>query len=107
LVIPKETNPILTEAGKEIELKRAREAIARAKVIIPQLRKAIKPGTSVFDYPGLLARGSISYDEYSRKYECYFGVYLRREEGCEPYDFRITIDEKGLIKEVMDVIWKE
>lgn len=88
-------------------MKIAREAIERAKSIVPVLRNAIKPGTSVFDYPGLLACSTISFDEYGRKYQCYVGVYLLSHEGREPYDFWVVLDEKELIVEVQDVIHKQ
>jgi hypothetical protein len=107
LIIPREGELVITKKGKEFELKNAREAIERAKVIIPKLRKAIKPGTSVFDYPGLLAHGSIYYDEDGGKYECYVGVYLDRDEGVAPYDFRFIFDEKGRIITVQDVVYTE
>lgn len=107
LVIPSNGQTIESPLAKQGEMSLARAAIERAKAIVPALRKAIKPGTSVFDYPGLLARGTISYDEHARKYRCYVGVYLLSHEGREPYDFWVVFDEKGQIEEVQDVVHKE
>ena len=107
LLSPPTEKTLMTPAGKEVELKQAMETIERAKAIVPALRKLIKPGTSVFDYPGLLARSTISYDELERKYEGYVGVYLLPHEGREPYDFRVVFDAKGLILEVQDVVHKQ
>lgn len=90
----------------EAELKQAQAVVAIAKEIIPRLRKLIKPGFSVLDFPGLLARGEITWSDLEKHYEIYLGVYLRDVEGQRPYDMKIRFDAKGKIVEVKDVIWK-
>ncbi len=98
----------LTEFGKEAELKRAKESLEQVKEAVPKLRKLIKVGHSVFEYPGLLSRGRISHSELTREslYTQYIGVYLRSSEGSEPYDFEITFNSKGIIQSVKSVVWK-
>ena len=90
--------------ASEEEMKEANKAVAKAKEIVPQLRKLIVAGRTVFDYPGLLGRGAITWN--SPDYDLYLGVYLRSDQGCEPYDMRITFDQKGKILTVEDVRWK-
>ena len=90
----------------EAELERAKEDVAKAKEIIPKLRELIKPGASVFDYPGLLAHGDITWIDLTKDYQLYMGVYLRDHEGQQPYDMRIRFDAKGVILRLEDVRWK-
>ena len=75
-----------------------------AKLIIPKLRKLITVGHSVFDYPGLLGRGTIQWNVPI--YSLYMGVYLLPHEGKEPFDMSITFDQNGKILTVEDVRWK-
>jgi len=86
------------------EKEEARLAIETAKTIVPKLRKLLVTGRSVFDYPGLLSRGTITWS--GSEYDLYLGVYLRRDQGQGIYDFRLTFDAKGKILAVEDVIWK-
>jgi hypothetical protein len=95
-----------TEAQQTAEREQAKATLERAKAAIPALRKLLKPGTSVFDYPGLLAHGAISYDEHTKTYESYMGFYPRQLEGREPYDFLIVFDSTGQILAVHDVTHK-
>ena len=97
-----------TPYGIELELKTANEHLEKMKIAIPKLRNLIKIGTSIFDYPGLLSRGFISYSEYSSdgKYRMYIGAYFRSREGSGPYDFEILFNEKGIITNVKTVVWK-
>ena len=88
------------------ELEQARRIVGLAKEVVPQLRPLIRPGASVFDYRGLLAHGDISWDETSNEYRLYIGVYLKGDQGRQPYDFRITFDAKGKVIAVEDVVWK-
>ncbi|MES2695211.1 MAG: hypothetical protein V4773_17180 [Verrucomicrobiota bacterium] len=88
------------------ELKQAEEFVQKAKDIVPRLRKLILAGSSVFDYPGLVARGEIRWSEVEKHYELYIGVYLRDSEGQGPYDMNIRFDAKGTIVEIKDVRWK-
>lgn len=98
----------LTERGIELEREQAMKVMEQVKETIPKLKSMIKVGHSVFEYPGLLSRGRISYDALDRKnpYSMYIGVYLRGHEGSEPYDFEITFSPKGIINSVKPVVWK-
>src|SRR5688572_63548 len=73
--------PRAAEGKSPEEIAHAREHIAKAKRIVPELRKLIRVGASVLDYPGLIARGDITWSQYSGNYEIYLGVYLRGHEG--------------------------
>jgi len=96
------------KAKTEEELADAKRVVERVKVAVPELRKLIKVGKSVFDYPGLLARGWVTFiGPPPPEYSVYIGVYLRIDQGREPYDFRIFFDGEGKITAVEDVIWKE
>lgn len=92
------------EAATAEEKQSAENSIAKAKLVIPQLRKLITVNSSVFDYPGLLGRGTIQW--YDPSYTLYMGVYLRSHQGTEPFDMKITFDKTGKILAVEDVIWK-
>lgn len=97
----------LTEKGKKYLLEESKKNIEKAKNIVPKLKELIKIGTSVFDYPGLISKGSIRYNKDMNEYSLYIGVYLRRHEGSGPNDFELIFDEKGIIKEVKKCIYKE
>jgi len=100
-------NDNLSEKGKETELKIANSYIEKIKIAVPKLRKLIKVGTSVFNYPGLLSKGYVSYHEYSKEYEIYIGVYLLTHEGSGPYDMQIFFNQNGIIERVETVVWKK
>jgi hypothetical protein len=87
-------------------LERARDNVRKAKLVIPKLRKRIKEGTSVFDYPGLLSRGLISWNEDSKDYTMYLGVATVNEPRTEPYAILITFNTQGVISAVRDIIIK-
>ncbi len=82
--------------------------IARTKEIIPKLRKSLKTGASVFNYPGLLCKGDISFDAGLETYTLYLGVSLMPEggEGTVRTKFKITFDSKGKILRVENVVSK-
>jgi hypothetical protein len=88
------------------DLERARENVRKAKSVIPNLRKHILEGTSVFDYSGLLSRGSISWNEYSKVYTMYLGVGTVGDEGTEPFAMLVIFNTQGKISAVRDVIVK-
>ncbi len=73
-----------------------------------KLKSYLKKGTSVFDYPGLLAKGRIRYEEHGKRYCMVVGVYDRlRHAGSQgvfgPY--RVEFDTNGLITEIADVVF--
>ena len=83
--------------------------LLRACELLKQLRNLLKPGTSVFSYPGLLSKGRISYDGKVgdfEKYRLYMGIPPGRGEGIGETDFEVVFDEKGLIHEIKSVDWK-
>ena len=95
------------------ELEFAREKVKLAQERIPKIRALIKPGRSIFDYPGLLAAGSIEYvflqrlpdGTYERGYQLYLGVFLG-DEYTQPWDFHIIFNEAGVVTAVKSVDWK-
>ena len=96
----------LSNDGKKRLLSKAKNDIQKAKLIIPQLKGIIKVGKSIFNYPGLITKGRISYDSDTEEYRLYIGVYLLDHEGKEPYDLNIVFASNGIIKSVKNVIWK-
>ena len=94
-------------AGKSAEeISAANSLIEKTKEIIPKVRSLIAVGSSVFDYPGLIAHGDISWSEDMQEYEIYLGVFLLGDQGKGPYDFKVITDAKGIITSVKDVVWK-
>jgi hypothetical protein len=89
------------------DVRQASECIATIKKVIPQLRPLIRPGTSVFDYPGLLVHGDLSWSEFLKQYQIVVGIYLSQEQGIGSFDFAIDFDAKGQILKVDKVIHKE
>jgi hypothetical protein len=97
-----------TEFGRNAELKLAEETLQRVRESIPKLRERIKVGKSMFDYPGLLSRGRISFEpgDSGGVYHMYIGVYLRPLEGSTPFDFEILFSSTGKILKVGSIVWK-
>jgi len=101
-----------TTTGKD-ELNYAREQVKLAQERVPKIRALIMPGTSIFDYPGLLAAGSIEYTvlrqlpdgTFEHGYQLYLGVFLD-EEFTEPWDFHVVFNESGIVTAVKSVDWK-
>ncbi|MBK8803227.1 MAG: hypothetical protein IPN71_14455 [Fibrobacteres bacterium] len=106
LISPEKKTPVLTAYEKDADLKQATEGIENLKIAIPKLRNLLIVGASVFDYPGLLSRGVISYDENGDIYCMYVGAYFRKHEGSGPYDFRLFFDRMGKITAVETVVYK-
>lgn len=101
------------------ELKAANASLAKVREVIPQLRKRLKVGTSVFSYPSLLAHGDINYQiikgtganpsaeagasvEYG--YRLYMGI--PKSEFTHIYDFELFFDSQGVIRAINSVDWK-
>lgn len=91
----------------------ARDSLNFVRASIPQLMQLLEPGTSVFDYPSLLAIGEIRHayvgeipDPFSpnsetkpepkKGYHIYYGAV-----GIE---FRIEIDDRGSIVQVKKIV---
>ena len=90
----------------------ARARIAKAKENVPKLRKLIKLKTSVFDYPGLLARGLITYHNATDpgevgSYRLWVSAdYAGHQMFVQPHEFELYFDDSGIITDVRDVQWK-
>lgn len=89
--------------------KHAAETIDKAKEIVPRLRKLLKVGSSIFDYPGLLSKGDIRFNSNEKTYGLYVGVSFVRAggQGSSPYAFTVHFDDKGKILDIADVVWKK
>jgi hypothetical protein len=102
------------------ELRAADESLAKVREVIPKLRKLLKVGTSVFNYPSLLAHGDITYQiikasgansfaepaapvEYG--YRLYMGI--PKSEFTHIYDFELLFDSQGVIRAINSVDWKK
>ncbi len=98
------------DAKEELKMKvqEYRKNIAELGEQFHKLRSHLKPGTSVFDYPGLLAKGSIRYR--TETYTLQLGVYDKiRRAGSQgmfgPY--LVVFDSKGMIREVKAIIYSK
>lgn len=83
-----------------------------AAEIVKQLRTLLKPGTSMFNYPGLMAKGHITYEGTAskedggyEKYSMYIG-FPPGSEGVGKTDFIIIFDDKGMIHEIRSIDYK-
>jgi hypothetical protein len=95
---------IRNKASFKESVKAAKDTIEKAKEVVPQLRKVIKKGKSVFEYPGLIAKGSIRYRMHSREYRIYFG-FCSVAEGIGATDFNVILNDKGIITSIENVDW--
>jgi hypothetical protein len=87
----------------------AREQLAKGRESVPKLRKLIKIGSNIFTYPGLLARGSATYDHSGTrgKYTLVISASLNGAEGRSlPYEFRLEFDDTGTITNLEDIVYK-
>lgn len=105
---------VATRDGRDAEVLRLQGEIDKVAKIVKELRPLLKPGTSIFEYPGLLAAGEITYvilsgpDPFSastgtetktaRGYALDIGVPLVTHK-----EFRVLFDERGLITEIRTV----
>ncbi len=102
------------KARDKSEIDWAHQQIEKAQTNVPKIRAFLKPGNSVFDYPGLISCGRITYHGATRErpdgasgsgsYSLYLGVFLGFE-GIGKSDFQMNFDEKGVITGVEDVDW--
>jgi hypothetical protein len=95
----------------------ARQQVAKAHEIVPQVRKLLKVGASVFSYPSLLAHGDITYqaigkgDPFAQNaniemgYRLYMGLPVGHTRHT--FDLYILFDSTGTIREIADVHGKE
>jgi hypothetical protein len=94
-------HPETAESKGQLEV--AQKALAEAKANIPKLRTLLKPGKSVFDYPGLLALGRITHSgiDFASKaspeytYRLYIGAHFGGGEGIHAFDFTVTFNQRA------------
>ena len=84
-------------------LKTAKEGFDRLKTLL-------RPGTSVFDYPGLIALARPRHSEADNKYELVLGIppgwNWTHEQGTNENEYEVVFDSRGLITELRPVIYK-
>lgn len=102
------------------ELKAADESLAKVREVIPQLRKLLKVGASVFSYPSLLAHGDINYQiikgtgaspspEPGTPVEFGYRLHMGipKDEFTHIFDFEVIFDSQGVIRSINSVDWKQ
>ena len=89
-----------SEKFRPDEVKYAKEQIEKAKVAVRKLRAIIKVGNSILDYPGLLSRGFIRYENLDDS-GYYTLIISAADEGrlgvADPTGFDIQFNDLGHI----------
>jgi hypothetical protein len=110
-------NPHKDADKNETRVAVARQQVTKAHEIIPQVRKLLKMGASVFSYPGLLAHGDITYQAIGKAdpfaananiemgYRLYMGLPVGQTRHT--FDLEILFDSVGTIREIAEVHGKE
>lgn len=106
--IPGDGKPlVLTWSSRE----EAEAILKKALDAFNQLRTTLKAGTSVFDYPGILALGKLTFSGAHGSYQLELGLPPRFEWNHEvithPDAFQITFDSKGMITQIEPIIAKQ
>jgi hypothetical protein len=87
----------------------ARATIEKAKKSVPKLRKLIRIGSSIFEYPGLMTRGHLLYNHigsigtYSLRISA---TFIGREAAVLPWEFMLEFDDRGTITKIYDIRYK-
>jgi len=88
-----------------------REANARLKKALEgfkRLRSLLRVGTSIFDYPGLLALSPSRYIEFDNKYAMALGIpsdaVRANGQGTEEDMFDVIFDDRGIITEIRPIV---
>ncbi len=75
-----------------------------------RLKALLRPGTSVFDYPGLLALAQPSHRRGGDTYSVVLGIppgwSWHHEQGINSSEFELTFDHRGVILKVGPVIYR-
>ncbi len=110
-------NPPKDAGGGEQRITEARQQVAKAHEIIPQVRKLLKVGASVFSYPSLLAHGDITCQSIGKgnpfaanvNNEMGYRLYMGLPVGItrHTFDLEILFDSAGTIREIAEVHGKE
>jgi len=95
----------------------AESQVKRAYTIVPKVRKLLRVGASILDYPSLLAHGDITYqaigkgDPFDGGYVPEYGyrLYVGLPVGMtrHTYDVEIIFDSSGIIREINVPMSKE
>jgi hypothetical protein len=85
-------------------LKKAQEGFQRLKI-------ALRAGTSVFEYPGLIALARPRHSDFDNRYSIVLGIppgwNWDQPQGTNPDEYRISFDGHGVITAVDPVIYKQ
>ena len=88
----------------------AAERLKKAKDGFEHLKTLLRIGTSVFDYPGLLALARPRHIESDNKYSMIVGIppgwNWIHEQGTNENEYEIIFDNRGIISELRPVIYK-
>jgi hypothetical protein len=88
----------------------ATERLKKAKDGFERLKPLLRTGTSVFDYPGLIALARPRHDDLDNTYEMLLGIppgwNWNHPQGTNPGEYRITFDRRGIITAIEPVIYK-
>ncbi|MEA3208719.1 MAG: hypothetical protein QOE70_1776 [Chthoniobacter sp.] len=93
------------------DLEKARQGIERTKINVPKIRKLIRVGASILDYPGLIAYGRIIYNNGMQQFlpkqsEWDYSLYLgvpNDQEGIGKWEFEVVFNERGIITALNNV----
>ena len=103
-------NEIKDETQRPDVRAHARARIEKAKESVPKLRKLIRIGSSIFEYPGLMARGSLLYYRIGTKgtYSLTISAtFIGSEAAVRPWEFRLEFDDRGTITKISDTRFKK
>jgi hypothetical protein len=94
----------------ELQKREATERLKKAKDGFERLKTLLRIGTSVFDYPGLLALARPRHLEADNKYSLVLGIppgwNWMHEQGTNENEYEIIFDNRGIITDLRPVIYK-
>ncbi|MDB6118776.1 MAG: hypothetical protein JWO08_2557 [Verrucomicrobiaceae bacterium] len=107
-VVPRDGEPVVPTLVSREE---ATAILRKAQNAFNQLRTTLKVGTSIFDYPGILALGTPAFSggangNYRLKLGIPPGWAWAQEQGANPDEFSVDFDSKGVITQIAPVVYK-
>ena len=88
----------------------ATERLKKAKDGFERLKALLRIGTSVFDYPGLIALTRPRHSDFDNRYEMLLGIppgwNWNQPQGTNPDEYRITFDGRGNITAIDSVLYR-
>jgi len=94
----------------EAQKREATERLKKAKEGFDRLKTLVRVGTSVFDYPGLIALARPRHSETDNTYSIVLGIppgwNWTHEQGTNENEYEIFFDNRGLITELRPVIYR-